>query len=319
MTQRVVFSMGDPHGIGPEVLLKALQECISTQSLDPVIFGDPEYLQQLCSDLGLSLQLDRLEVIPTGWAAYPPAWGREQRQAGEFAVNSLLNAIAYCRDEGLPLLVTPPIHKHASRLAGFAFPGQTECVASFFPDAEPAMTFFSDRLHVLLITAHIPLSQVPERLTVGEVVRKTRLFYQALRALGISRPKLALCGLNPHASEEGMFGQEEETILAPAVEKLRRELGTEAVSDPFPPDTLFGRALNGEFDGVIALYHDQGLIPLKLVAFDSAVNVTLGLPIIRTSPDHGTAFDIAGQGKADPGSMIAAIRWGVRLASAADR
>ncbi len=308
----VVFSTGDPHGIGPEVILKALSEF---PSFHPIIFGDPHYLKKLGQDLGMSHVLDQVEIITSGHYNYPPVWGTLNEKAGRFALQSLESAVEYCHKNRLPLLVTGPINKKATHLCGSTRPGQTELVASFFPTANPVMAFFSEHLRVLLITTHIPLREVPLALHHDDLVSKTEVFIEALHHIDISQPRLALCGLNPHASEEGSFGDEEKTILEPAVHTLNQKYGPETVSGPFPADTIFRKALESEFDGVIALYHDQGLIPLKLVAFESAVNVTLGLPLVRTSPDHGTAFDIAGQGVADARSMIQAIQWGIRLAS----
>ncbi len=309
----VVFSTGDPHGIGPEVILKALSQF---STIHPIIFGDPNYLKKLSQDLGLSHHLAQVEVIASGRYDYPPAWGTLEERAGRFALQCLESAVKYCRDNRFPLLVTGPINKRATHLCGSTRPGQTELVASFFPAANPVMAFFSQTLRVLLITVHIPLREVPLALHHDDLVAKTEVFIEALRLIDIAQPRLALCGLNPHASEEGSFGDEENTILQPAVQTLNQKYGPETVSGPFPADTIFRRAVENEFDGVIALYHDQGLIPLKLVAFESAVNVTLGLPLVRTSPDHGTAFDIAGQGVADARSMVQAIEWGIRLASA---
>ena len=311
----VVFSMGDPHGIGPEVILKALRASLSGPPIHPILFGDVQYLDRLAQDLDLGSLLDQIEVITTEGYPYPPPWGKLEARAGHFALRCLEDAAAYCRDHHLPLLVTGPVNKRALHLAGSSSPGQTELVASFFPGSDPIMTFFSDRMKILLATVHIPLKSVPQALDKDDLVHKTEIFIEGLRQIGIPHPRLALCALNPHASEEGLFGSEEETVLEPAVRTLCGRHGRDVVSGPFPSDTLFRRVLENQFDGVIALYHDQGLIPLKLVAFESAVNVTLGLPLIRTSPDHGTAFEIAGSGEADSRSMEAAIRWGVKLAS----
>ena len=315
----VVFSMGDPHGIGPEVILKALQTSRSSPEIRPIVFGDIQYLERLAEDLGLESFLDRVEVVTTARYPYPPPWGKLEARAGQFALRCLEDAMAYCRDHDLPLLVTGPVNKRALHLAGSSSPGQTELVASFFPGSDPVMTFFSDRMRILLATAHIPLKSVPLVLDRDDLIRKTEIFIQALHQIGIPQPRLALCALNPHASEEGLFGTEEETILEPVVRELCRRHGRDVLSGPFPSDTIFRKVLENQFDGAIALYHDQGLIPLKLVAFESAVNVTLGLPLIRTSPDHGTAFEIAGSGVADSRSMEAAIRWGVKLASTTAR
>ena len=315
----VVFSLGDPHGIGPEVILKALQLSRSLPDISPIIFGDPQYLGQLAEDLGLGSSLDQVKIVTTAPYPYPPPWGKLEARAGHFALRCLKDATVYCRDQDLPLLITGPVNKRAIHLAGSSSPGQTELVASFFPPGDPVMAFFSTRMKILLATVHIPLQNVPSALDKDELVRKAEIFIEALDRIGIAHPRLALCALNPHASEEGLFGTEEKTILEPVVETLCRRHGREVLSGPFPSDTLFRKVLENQFDGVIALYHDQGLIPLKLVAFESAVNVTLGLPLIRTSPDHGTAFDIAGSGVADSSSMEAAIQWGVRLAFSTEK
>ncbi len=309
----VAFSMGDPHGIGSEVLLKALALGAGNLWIRPVIFGDAEFLRQLEGDLGLPGVLQGCTIIPCGRYPYPPRWGTLSAQAGSFAAQSLKKAAEHCRDHRIPLLVTAPLNKQAAHLGGGFPAGQTEFIASFFPGHRPVMAFFSDRLHVVLATVHIPMREVADQLNAPELTRRTVLFHQALQRLGKASPRIAMCGLNPHASEGGLFGDEEERIVIPSVAELNRRLGQGAVEGPFPADTLFRRAAQGEFDGVVALYHDQGLIPLKLLAFDKAVNVSLGLPIVRTSPDHGTAFDIAGCGRADPGSMLAAIQWGLRL------
>ena len=209
----VVFSMGDPHGIGPEVLLKALDRHFSQDAIRPLIFGDPYYLRRLRSDLGLSPELDAAEVVAVSSYPYPPSWGTPDPAAGRFALDCLRGAVEYCRDHEGGLLVTAPLHKGASRLAGFSSPGQTEFIASFFGRSEPAMAFFSDRFQLLLITVHIPLREVARAISPEQLVRKVGLFHEALREIGIAHPRLAVCGLNPHASEEGLFGDEEERIL----------------------------------------------------------------------------------------------------------
>ena len=305
--------MGDPHGVGPEVLLKSLDLLLSQLAIEPIIFGAPDYLQALYTDLGLDFGLDRVRIVPTGEYPYPPRWGILDEAAGRLALRSLRGSICYCRDRGAPLLVTAPVNKEALHMAGFDHPGQTEYVGSFFEHSDPAMAFFSERLNVLLVTVHIGLNEVFEELTVERMVAKSRLFYLALKKLGTDRPRIAFCGLNPHASENGLFGEEEKSLIEPALAQLSGDLGRGIFLSPYPADSIFLKALNGEFDGVVAHYHDQGLIPVKLVAFDSAVNATLGLPVVRVSPDHGTAFDIAGKGIANPGSMIAAIRCGIAL------
>ncbi|HSR52734.1 MAG TPA: 4-hydroxythreonine-4-phosphate dehydrogenase PdxA [Acidobacteriota bacterium] len=308
----VAFSMGDPHGIGPEVLLKALADA-EIPPIEPVVFGDAQYLQALAQDLSLDLDFSRIHIIACGRHSYPPRWGRLEAAAGRFALASLHAALRFCRREKTEVLVTAPVHKEAARLSDPSFRhGQTEVVGSYFPGSRPVMAFFSQGLKVVLATVHIPLKEVASQLTSDEIVRRGEIFHQALRRLG-DRPRLAVCGLNPHASEGGLFGDEEARIVEPAVRELARRVGSDQVSGPYPPDTIFRAALAGQFEGVLALYHDQGLIPLKLTAFESAVNVSLGLPLIRTSPDHGTAFEIAGRGQADARSMVEAVRWGLLL------
>jgi len=276
----------------------------------------PDYLKKLSQSLDIPVAFDRMEIHPIGEFPFPPAWGEVSTEAGKTALRSLEEAVAYCRSRPGSLLVTAPVCKESLTPAGFRHPGQTEFLGDRLGCSEKAtMAFFSDRFHLLLITSHIPLRQVPGALTVEGIVSRGIRFRKALSSLGLTSPRIAVCGLNPHASESGMFGDEERTVVEPAVGRLNEYFGDQAFQGPFPPDTVFYRLCRMEFDAVVALYHDQGLIPLKMLAFDQAVNVTLGLPIIRTSPDHGTGFDIAGTGKADPSSMKAAIRWGLKMAN----
>ncbi len=309
----VVFSMGDPHGIGPEVLLKTLQSLSRENSVIPIVFGAENYLHGLYASLRLDFDWNRVRLVSVGEFPYPPSWGKIGMRSGRIALASLRAAILCCRDEGYPLLVTAPVSKEALHLAGFSEPGQTEYVGSFFESSDPTMIFLSERLKILLVTVHVALKEVFQRLTIERIVARSTLFLSALQKLGIKQPRLAVCGLNPHASEGGLFGDDEAKVIIPAMRQLGELFGADVFLGPFSSDTVFARALGGEFDGVVAHYHDQGLIPLKLVAFDSAVNTTLGLPIVRTSPDHGTAFEIAGKGIADPRSMIAAVEWGLKL------
>lgn len=309
----ILFSMGDPSGIGPEVLLKALGMLLTEAPATPIIFGDSEYLKRLAEDLGLEFPFSRVQIEEVGSVPYPPDWGEISSDSARLAFDSLQSAVLCGKTDSHPLLVTPPVNKKALKRVGFDYPGQTEFVSSHFPGSDGAMAFFSEPLNLILATVHLPLRELFDRLSPELVTGRCRLLAEALRRLGAECPSIAVAGVNPHASEEGLFGDEEARILYPAIERLQEEEGAE-VTGPYPPDTVFRRAAAGEFDGVLALYHDQGLIPLKMIAFESAVNATLGLPMIRTSPDHGTAFDIAGRGGADPRSMAAAIRVGMRLA-----
>jgi 4-hydroxythreonine-4-phosphate dehydrogenase len=312
-TPEIVFSMGDPNGIGPEITLKALHELVDRLNFKPVIACDQEYLTSLGDDLGLSLPWNRIEIVQTGDNRFSPSWGKVEKRAGEMALASLETASTLCRERNVPLLVTAPVNKEALRLAGFRFPGQTEFLADAFSSANYCMAFLSRSFHLLLATIHIPLSEVPSALNSRELFQKCCLFYEALKRIG-PVPRIGVCGLNPHASENCLFGDEEKNIIEPVIEKLNLKLGDNVFSGPFPPDSIFTKTLSGDLNAIVAMYHDQGLIPLKLLDFNSTVNTTLGLPVCRTSPGHGTAFDIAGQKSANPESMKEAIKWGLRLA-----
>jgi len=236
-------------------------------------------------------------------------------EAGKAAYDAIVRAAADAQRGDVAAIATAPINKEALRLAGYPWNGHTDLLAHLTGTEHVAMMFYSDELRVVLATVHVPLTDVPRLLTQQVMEQTIALTARELPKFDKLHPRIAVAGLNPHAGEHGLFGREEETAIAPAIARCR-ERGIE-VSGPFPADTLFVRARKGEFDVVIACYHDQGLIPVKLVAFGRAVNVTLGLPIIRTSVDHGTAFDIAGKGVADSESMIAAVLLAARLARSA--
>jgi 4-hydroxythreonine-4-phosphate dehydrogenase len=233
-------------------------------------------------------------------------------EAGRAAYDIIVRAVADAQRGDVQAIATAPVNKEAFRLAGLPWSGHTDLLAHLTGAADVAMMFHSEALRVVLATVHIPLADVPRALTAALVEATIALTARELPRFGIAQPHIAVAGLNPHAGEHGLFGCEEETAIGPAIEACRRR-GID-VSGPFPADTIFVRAHKGEFDVVVACYHDQGLIPVKLVAFGQAVNVTLGLPIVRTSVDHGTAFDIAGKGTADPESMIAAVLLAAQLA-----
>ncbi len=234
--------------------------------------------------------------------------------AGRAAYDTLLRAVEAARSGEVDAIATAPINKLAFARAGLEWKGHTDLLAHLCGIDHVAMMFHSPQLKVVLLTVHVPLQQVASLLTPELIDRTIALTRDAMSSFGVARPQLALAGLNPHAGEGGVIGDEDDRVLAPAVQRAR-DLGIE-ISGPIPGDTVFVRASRGEFDCVIACYHDQGLIPVKLLAFGSAVNVTIGLPIIRTSVDHGTAFDIAGKGVADAGSMIAAVRLAAQMADA---
>jgi 4-hydroxythreonine-4-phosphate dehydrogenase len=252
---------------------------------------------------------------PTGDAAGTFTRGRPSAEAGRAAFDAIVEAVADAREGKVAAVVTAPISKEAFRLAGLPWRGHTELLAHLTGASDVAMMFHSDALRVILATTHIPLRDVAEHLSPDRLDVVIALATRELPRFGFVRPRLAVAGLNPHAGEHGLMGDEDDRVIAPAVERARRR-GLD-VSGPWPADTIFLRASRGEFDAVVACYHDQGLIPMKLVSFGRAVNVTVGLPIVRTSVDHGTAFDIAGTGRADPSSLIQAALRAVRLSARA--
>ncbi len=296
---RIALTAGDPHGIGAEVLVRALAAWPADgPPFEPVVFGDPDALQRAVELSGVPMPA---AVVPCG-GALPEAEALEQ-------------AVAGCLAGEFAALVTAPIHKKRLIDAGWGFVGHTEFLADRCGCPErTVMAFGGGRLRVALLTTHLPLREVPDAITADGVVRVAAVFHEGLRDhFGVPSPRIALCGLNPHAGEEGELGHEEQTVLFPGVRKAR-ELGID-LRGPLPADTLFARAAKGDVDGVIACYHDQGLTAVKAVDFGRSVNITLGLPFVRTSPDHGTAYDIAGTGFADPSSMGAALRLAVECAA----
>jgi len=285
---RIAVTLGDPAGIGPEIAAKAALHPRVRAVCDPVFYG------------------------AIGTRAFPA--GELSAAAGRSAYDAVVAAVADAMSGRVDAVATAPISKEAFALAGLPWHGHTELLAHLTGAPSVAMMFYAEALRVVLATIHEPLAAIPGLLTRAEVERVVGLAARELPTFGIARPRLAMCGLNPHAGEGGVIGTEEQQVIQPALEACRAA-GID-VAGPFPADTLFVRASRGEFDAVIACYHDQGLIPVKLLAFGKAVNVTIGLPIVRTSVDHGTAFDIAGTNKADPGSMVEAICLAARLAAA---
>jgi len=284
--KRIAITLGDPAGIGPEVVRAALAR--------------PE-VQALAEFTLLGTTDGHSPGDPTPAGAQAAFFALEEAvkraQAGEFSA-----------------VVTGPVSKRQMHGVGFEFPGQTEFFASRTGTDNFAMCLTGGALTVGLVTAHVPLKEVPQLLTVEEIVRVGGLLTEFSQRRGIFLPRIAVAGLNPHAGENGDLGREEIEIISPAIHSLKTRFPAASFTGPLPPDTVFFRAVAGEFDAVLCMYHDQGLIPLKLHAFDSGVNVTLGLPFPRTSPDHGTAYEIAGRGIARPDSLIAAIRLAAELA-----
>lgn len=316
--------MGDPAGIGPEITLKCFESGSAPECL---VYGDVAWLKQLAVRLNLNVNIIQVNdpvsnlapamgSVPVIQACDPVpaelALGEVNALAGQAAYQSLQRAIDDALKGQLQGIVTAPLNKQAIHLAGVTFPGHTEILAHRCGDVPVAMMLVNESIRVLLVTIHEPLSSVPSLLTVALETQAITLAHQACRQLGIARPRIAVAGLNPHAGEGGKFGQEEQLVIEPAIQTARQS-GIDA-SGPWPGDTIFSRARNGEFDMVVAQYHDQGLIPVKYLGIDQGVNVTVGLPFIRTSVDHGTAFDIAALGIASPDSLKRAIEVARQLA-----
>jgi 4-hydroxythreonine-4-phosphate dehydrogenase len=313
MAMRLAVTVGDPAGIGPEVVLKALART-DRPAAEMIVYGPASVLSERAARFGLrpleSLEARIVDVPTTG----PVPVGVTSPAAGRAAADSVLTAARHALAGEVDALVTAPLNKESLAAAGHHWPGHTEMLAEVAGASDVAMLFVGGSLRVALVTIHRSLRSVPDAITSAEVERVARLLHRELPGLGATSRRIAVCGLNPHAGEAGMFGREEIEVIAPAVARLRKE-GLE-VSGPFPADSLFARASKGEFDAVLAQYHDQGLIPVKLAAFGHAVNVTIGLPFVRTSVDHGTGFDIVEKGVADEGSLLAAIRLAADLVTA---
>ena len=299
MPPRVALTLGDPRGIGPEIIARVLADPPAPAEFTVI------------GPAGLIRDLPAARRISVGAADTLNATTRlslDVRDAGRLTGEAVERAAALALAGDVQAIVTGPAEKRALHLAGYPYPGHTEWLAALAGGVEVAMMLASDRLRVVLVTTHLPLRDVPQALTTARVITIGRITERALREwFGIERPRLAVGAVNPHAGEGGLFGHEDEAVLAPAA----RTLGA---AGPLSADTVFVRAMRGEFDAVLAPYHDVGMTAIKVASFGRGVNITLGLPFVRTSPDHGTAFDIAGQGVADPGSMREAVRLAVELA-----
>ncbi len=325
---RIAITMGDPAGIGPEVILKALLRDDVYQVCRPIVLGDINVFGMVSKNLGpLSFNtikspsevtekpglVDVISVSNLKEASYIP--GRPTVHGGKAMVDYIKKAVDFIKDGQVSAMVTCPINKELMHKAGYRFDGHTELLASLTNTRDYCMMLANESLRVSLVTIHCALKEVPQKLNKGLILKTIRLTCCALEEdFAIKRPHVAVAGLNPHAGEAGLFGLEDKQIIQPAVDEAKND-GL-LVDGPFPADTIFYHASNGKFDAVVAMYHDQGLIPVKLLNFSDSVNITLGLPIVRTSVDHGTAYDIAGKGIADPSSLIAAIRMAAEIASA---
>jgi 4-hydroxythreonine-4-phosphate dehydrogenase len=316
MTQRpMAITMGDPAGIGPEIIAKLFAEGSPAPA---VVIGDAGILRRAVGLLGLVVEIveieaaeqatggaGRIEVVQVGALPLDLPFGRIDARAGAAAFAYISRAIDEARAGRVSAIVTAPINKAAMNLAGIDYPGHTEILAERTGTTDYAMMLANDELRVLLVSIHVSLAEAIRAVTVENELRAIRLADLGGRQFGILRPRVAVAGLNPHAGEGGMFGREDDAIIAPAVARARAE-GI-AVSGPLSGDTVFMRARRGEFDVVVAQYHDQGLIPVKYLGLDHGVNITVGLPFVRTSVDHGTAFEIAGTGQASAASLRYAV------------
>lgn len=337
MPQPIAITMGDAAGIGPEIIAKYV-ESHSPDGL--VVIGDPGQMRRAFALIGSSRRIvawagdqslknndkiarsergavdpgSELPVLAIGTLPDDLAYGRVDARAGKVAHAAILRAIDLAQSGSIAGMVTAPIHKEALHAAGIPFPGHTEILADRTGTTDFGMMLIEGPLRVILVSIHVSLRAALDRVNPASLARTFSLAADGCRALGIAKPRIAVAGLNPHAGEAGLFGREEIEIIAPAIEKAKAA-GLD-ISGPYPPDTIFMRARRGEFDIVVAQYHDQGLIPIKLNGIEKGVNITVGLPIIRTSVDHGTAFDIAGKGIADPSSLAEAVEVARQMAAA---
>jgi len=316
--QPLAITMGDPAGIGPEIIAKFFAAGVSAPA---IVIGDAGCLERAIKSLSLPLKVqtiqtpiearyapDVLNVLVKSSLPADLPLGRVDARAGQAAYDFITTAIDLALGGQIAGIVTAPIHKEALKAAGIPYPGHTEILAERSGTSDFAMMLANDELRIILVTIHVALKSVPDLITKARVLKTITLAHAACRAYGINEPRIAVAGLNPHAGEGGLFGHEEETDIIPAINEAQAK-GMK-VSGPFAGDTIFMRARRGEFDIVVAQYHDQGLIPVKYMGIEQGVNVTIGLPFIRTSVDHGTAFDIAGQGIADASSLAYAFEQG---------
>jgi 4-hydroxythreonine-4-phosphate dehydrogenase len=323
MKNKIAITMGEPGGIGPEVIVKALTHSTIRRCCSPVVIGDAAIIRETVRKSKLSFKIriihdlkevksreNTIEVIDIR-SPYTFKKNVPSRGAGRAVVKYITKAVELALNKDVDGMVTAPISKESLSLAGYPWPGHTELLAELTEAREFSMMFVSRKLRVILCTIHMPLKDVPKNITKHNVFKTIRLALNGAELLGIKDPEIAVAGLNPHAGESGVMGGEEIRSIIPAIKAAKKD-GID-VSGPYPPDVVFHKAYNGEFDMVVCMYHDQGLIPFKMLAFDTGVNMTVGLPFIRTSPDHGTAFDIAWQNRADPTSMIEAIKLAAKL------
>jgi len=314
---KIAITMGDPAGIGPELVLRAVADKRVLAVAEPIIYGDRGVFELVSARLGLAMPAENVLRGITSIDAARLTPGRSDKEAGRAMITCVERAVKDALAGEVGAVVTAPINKETARLSGFQFPGHTEFIAHLCGDISPVMMLCGpghDDLKVALVTTHVSMRELPGLITEQSVYDTLAITARSLKTLfAMPAPSIAVAGLNPHAGEGGIFGTEEEEIIAPAIKRAQAE-GID-VTGPVPPDTVFYRAVRKkEFNAVVCMYHDQGLGPLKLLHFDDGINVTLGLPVIRTSPDHGTAYDIAWQGVAKPLSLISAIEMAAMMA-----
>jgi 4-hydroxythreonine-4-phosphate dehydrogenase len=307
----IIITMGDPSGVGPEVALKALASPKVKGLANFLLIGDRTVIERLKKDMGLVLKERLCDLSNVSKKRF--AYGRRDAGLGRASMQYIDRALELLKKDQADALVTAPVNKSAIRLAGYrGFEGHTEYLAGKSGAKGFAMMFVGPRLKIALATRHVALKEVPAKLSVSGICRTIGLAHECMKKyFRIDDPKIAVAGLNPHAGESGAFGDEEDRIIIPAIKMALRS--AKRIIGPLSPDAVFGPALAGRFDCVVAMYHDQALVPFKMLYLDRGVNLTLGLPFVRTSPDHGTAFDIAGKGIANPASMIEAIKLACRL------
>jgi 4-hydroxythreonine-4-phosphate dehydrogenase len=327
VTPLIAVTMGDPAGVGPEIVAKTFADPGFWEENRALVVGDPAILRRAARLLGLQLGINEIEepeeatfepasvdVLAVGELPEDLPFGVLDAQAGDAAFSYLQKATQLAKAGRVAAIATAPLNKEAMHLAGHNYPGHTEILAELTETEDYAMMLVTDELKVIHVSTHVSLREAIQRVRTQRELAVIHLAYEALRKLGVQRPRVAVAGLNPHAGESGLFGTEDAEHIAPAVEAAREE-GIDATG-PWPPDTVMMRARRGQFDIVVVQYHDQGHIPVKLMGFDTGVNVTVGLPFFRTSVDHGTAFDIAGTGAAEHASMQAALDLARKLAAA---
>lgn len=318
----IAITMGEPWGVGPEVIIKALHSGRTGKQIVPVVIGSVNVMWEAVKTTGLPVrvrkvsdisdlnyELDTINVLDIRSNLVLKKGPSES--SGKAVIKYIDKAVELALADKVSAIVTAPISKESLKLAGAKWPGHTEMLADLTDTTNFAMMFASKKLNVILSTIHISLKNVPKKINEKLILRTIRLASLGMEMLGMKCPRIAVAGLNPHAGESGIMGREETEAIIPAINKARKE-GINA-SGPYPPDVVFHKALNKEFDMIVCMYHDQGLIPFKMLAFETGVNITVGLPIIRTSPDHGTAFDIAWENNANPSSMIEAIKLAAKM------